>query len=267
MMKSVAEPPRGILNAKAGEEKFQLSRTTPSEDLCFFVEHYWSIKWDLRSQAPYRQETLPHPCVNLVFEQANSRIYGVVKGKFARLLSGKGRVFSIKFRPGAFYPFVQTPIARFTDRSIRCEEVFGAASQALEAALLALDDEAQRIKLVENFLRERLPAPDEQVVLINQIVDHIIADRMILKVDDIVQQFNLHKRALQRLFSQYVGMSPKWVIKIYRLQEAAEQLTDGAAVDWAQMALELGYFDQAHFIKDFKAIVGLLPSEYVSSIR
>ncbi|MCX6050240.1 MAG: helix-turn-helix transcriptional regulator [Chloroflexi bacterium] len=265
MTKSIAESPRGILNPKAGEKKFQLSRPMPSEELRFFVEHYWRIQWDLRGQAPYRQETLPHPCVNWVFEHANSRIYGVVKGKFARLLSGKGQVFSIKFKPGAFFPFVQTPIDRFTDRSIRCEEIFGPASQALEAALLALDDEAAMVEMVENFLRERLPAEDEQVVMVNQIIDQIIADRTIIKVDELVRQCNLHKRTLQRLFSQYVGMSPKWVIKIYRLQEAAEQLTDGAAPAWAQMALELGYFDQAHFIKDFKAIIGLSPTEYVSS--
>ncbi|CAN5656350.1 helix-turn-helix domain-containing protein [soil metagenome] len=266
MTKSVAEPPRGILNPKAGEKKFQLSRPMPSEDLRFFVEHYWIINWDLRGQAPYRQETLPHPCIHLVFEQANSRIYGVVKGKFVRLLSGKGRVFGVKFKPGAFYPFVQIPMVQFTDRSVRCEEILGPASQALEMALFALEDEAQMLELVENFLRQRLPAQDEQVVLINQLVDRIIADRTILKVDDLVQQFNIHKRALQRLFSQYVGISPKWVIKIYRLQEAAEQLVADAAVDWSQMALELGYFDQAHFIKDFKAIVGLSPTEYLSSI-
>ena len=65
--------------------------------------------------------------------------------------------------------------------------------------------------------------------------------------------------------SRYVGVSPKWVIKRNRLQDAAEQLA-GGAVSCAQMALELGYFDQAHFIKDFKSIVGKSPAEYARSL-
>jgi AraC-like DNA-binding protein len=72
---------------------------------------------------------------------------------------------------------------------------------------------------------------------------------------------------LQRIFSQYVGVSPKWVIKRYRLHEAAEQLAGGEVVDWPKIALELGYFDQAHFIKDFKTIVGESPAEYIKKIN
>jgi AraC-like DNA-binding protein len=120
---------------------------------------------------------------------------------------------------------------------------------------------------VERFLRARLPERDQTIVTINQIVDAIIGDRAITKVDNLVHQFNLSKRTLQRLFSQYVGVSPKWVIKRYRLQEAADQLADGTAVDWPKMALDLGYFDQAHFIKDFKMLVGRTPGEYARSLN
>jgi len=71
---------------------------------------------------------------------------------------------------------------------------------------------------------------------------------------------------LQRLFSQYVGVSPKWVIQRYRLHEVAERLADDKAVDCTEMALDLVYFDQAHFIKDFKAIVGWTPAEYAKRV-
>jgi len=111
-----------------------------------------------------------------------------------------------------------------------------------------------------------LPERDENVAAINRIIDRIIADRAITKVDDIVYRLNLNKRALQRTFHEYVGVSPKWVIKRYRLHEAAEQLAAGDGVDWPRLALDLGYFDQAHFIKDFKAIVGTSPAEYAKNI-
>ena len=74
------------------------------------------------------------------------------------------------------------------------------------------------------------------------------------------------QRPLQRIFSQYVGVSPKWVIMRYRLQEAADQLARNEIVNWPKMALDLGYFDQAHFIKDFKMIVGRTPAEYARSV-
>jgi AraC-like DNA-binding protein len=118
------------------------------------------------------------------------------------------------------------------------------------------------IELAENFIRERLPEQDETVALINQIIDLIITNREITRVDHVVSRLNLSKRTLQRLFSQYIGVSPKWVIKRYRLHEAAEQLAGGEVSDWPKLALDLGYFDQAHFIKEFKAIVGKSPAEY-----
>ena len=73
----------------------------------------------------------------------------------------------------------------------------------------------------------------------------------------------MSRRTLQRLFSEYIGVGPKWVIRRFRLHEAAGRIDAGGAVDWARLALELGYSDQTHFIKDFKAIVGQTPTAYV----
>ena len=254
------------MNLKAGEKKFQLSRHLPAQDLSFFVERYWIVSWDLRGQESYVQETLPYPCVNVVFEQGQSRVYGVETGKFARLLENKGRVFGIKFKPGAFYPFVKSPVSRLTNSSLSFRNAFGIDCKALEEAILSREDEGDMVELAETFLRERLPEQDKHVGEINEIVDYIIAHQEITKVDDIVCRLNLNKRALQRLFRQYVGVSPKWVIKRYRLHEVAERLAASEIVDWPGMVVELGYSDQAHFIKDFKTIVGRTPAEYAKYI-
>jgi AraC-like DNA-binding protein len=256
----------GILYPSAIESIFQFSRNVPAQVLSYFVQHYWVVRWDLRGQAPYLQETLLYPAIHLVIEHDKSRIVGVVKGKFSTLLQDQGWVFGVKFRPGAYYPFVKSPVSAITDRSIRIADVFGDDGVALEAAVRAHDDEAQWVECAEQFLRSRRPERDENVDLINRIVDYIIADRTILKVDALVERFNLGKRTLQRLFSQYVGVSPKWVIMRYRLQEAADQLARSEFVNWPKMALDLGYFDQAHFIKDFKMIVGRTPAEYARSV-
>ncbi len=266
MTRSAVGEPGGILNPKVGEKKFQLSRLLPSEDLKFFVEHYWIVTWDRRDQESYLSENLPYPTVHLVIEKEKSNLFGVITGKFSVLLKDKGRAFGVKFRPGAFYPFVKTPISRFTNSSIGLSDVFGTDALALETMILSLNDGEKMSNVAENFLRERLPEHDENVAVVNKIIDSITADGTIIKVDDVVDRLSLNKRWLQRLFNHYVGVSPKWVIKRYRLREAAQKLAHGEVEDWPMLALDLGYFDQAHFIKDFKAMVGKTPAEYAKRI-
>ncbi len=257
---------RGILNHKAGEKKFQLSRYFPSPDLAFFIEHYWIVSWDLRGQPPYLQEILPHPSVHLTFEKDNTRVTGVVNGKFSYTLQGAGRVFGVKFRPGAFYPFVKFPISELTGSSISLQTAFGVDPKELETEILGAADEGQMVALAEAFLRQHLPEQDENINFINDIIDYIIADREINKVEDIAVRFNLNTRKLQRLFSQYVGVSPKWVIKRCRLHEAAEQLVESEASQRLEIVSDLGYFDQSHFIKDFRSTVGSTPAEYARNV-
>lgn len=266
MAKPRNDKPKGILNPHMGEKMFRLARYFPSQALSFFIEHYWIVRWDLRGHEPYIQDTLPHPSVHLVFEQNNSNIYGVITGKFSRHLENNGQVFGIKFRPGAFYPFVQTQVSQFTDVIMPVNAIFGEEICRLESVILSESDDGKMVERAEDFLRAQLPEPDENIALINQIIDHIIADRTIIRVDDVVDQLNIPKRTLQRLFSQYVGVSPKWVIKRYRLHEAADQLAGKQVEDITRMALELGYFDQAHFIKDFKTLIGQPPAAYVRQL-
>jgi AraC-like DNA-binding protein len=77
----------------------------------------------------------------------------------------------------------------------------------------------------------------------------------------------MNKRTLQRLFAKYVGVSPKWVIQRYRLHEAAEQLAAGSSIGQAALAADLGYSDQAHFVRDFKSVVGMTPLAYARQAR
>jgi AraC-like DNA-binding protein len=254
--------PQGLLYPTAGERNFQLARYLPAEDLKFFIEHYWRVQWDLRGQEPYRSENLPYPSVHLVIEKDKSGIFGVTRGKFTRLLEGRGYAFAIKFRPGGFYPFVNSPVSRFTDRSTDLSEVFGPVGKSLETAILAAADDERRIELAGAFLRARHPFRDERVEMVNEAIEHIAAQPNMTRVDDLAHQFNLTKRTLERLFSRYVGISPSWVIRRYRLYEATDRLDKGEIVDWPRLAADLGYFDQAHFIKDFKKITGVSPGEY-----
>jgi AraC-like DNA-binding protein len=256
---------RGVLHPQAAEQHFELRLHSPAPELSEVVQHYWSVRWDLRGQKPYPQHTLSNPCVHLVIEPGNPRIYGVVTSRFTYVLRGESRIFSIRFRPAGFHPFCGSRLSALADRTVPICEVFGPGGDGLVEQVIALEDETQRVEVVDAFIRDRLPRPDPLVTVLNRIVERIITDRGITRVDDLAAQVGFGKRRLQRLFNEYVGVSPKWVIQRYRLHDAAERLDEGEDVDLAALALELGYFDQAHFARAFKAIVGKPPMEYSRS--
>lgn len=256
MVHSDPARPRGVLRGKPVGTTRHV-RYPPSADLAFWVEHYWVVEWDLRE--PFVAQNLPHPSVHLVIGE-ESRVMGVVSGRHTRVLEGQGRVFGIKLRPGTFRPILGRAVSTITDRQLPLRDFFG----TLEEAILSTTDDRARIDIAESHLRERLPPHDPKVEDVNRIMDLVLADREITKVEDLVRRSGVSKRTLQRLFSEYVGVSPKWVINRYRLHEALERASAGESVDWTTVALDLGYFDQAHFIRDFKKLVGKTPTEYVS---
>lgn len=277
MAKRTPGKPRGVLRGRRAEEaaSFHHSRHAPADDLLPFIEHFWIVGWDLEGREPHLAETLPHPSVHIVLERGVSRVAGVNRKRFSRLLEGKGVVFGIKFLPGGFYPFVGWPVSRITDRVLPLPEVFAGEGDQLETAVLGDADDIDIERLTVDpmlaaataFLRARLPRPDRLAAETGEIVLRISSDREINKVDDLVSRIGSSVRQLQRLFSRYIGVSPKWVIQRYRLHEALERIEATRVVDWPQLALDLGYSDQAHFIRAFKALIGRTPGEYAEGLR
>jgi AraC-like DNA-binding protein len=96
------------------------------------------------------------------------------------------------------------------------------------------------------------------------IVERITADPGLRRVAALTEVAGMPERRLQRLFGEYVGVSPKWVMRRARLHEAALRAETGAAVDWPALALDLGYADQAHLVRDFTATIGVSPARYAS---
>jgi AraC-like DNA-binding protein len=244
---------------------FHHARLAPSPELAALVQHFWIVRWDLRGHPPQTRENLPHPNVHLTLVPGESCIYGVQTGRFTRVLQGRGGVFGIKFRPGAFRPFLKRSVSSLRNRTMVPRDLFNAAADGVEAAVAAASpDDAAMTAAAEDFLLAHLPPADPEVDLVAGIVDEVAADRGLTRVEHILERHGLRIRTLQRLFNQYVGVGPKWVINRYRLHEAVDRLALDHPVDWAEFALDLGYFDQAHFIRDFKAVTGRTPADYVA---
>jgi|HubBroStandDraft_1064217.scaffolds.fasta_scaffold254084_2 AraC-like DNA-binding protein len=253
---------QGILNPPPPEPAFRLSRRQPGAELKSFIEHYWIVSWNLRDRKSHTQETLPDPCVHVVFEEGNSHVFGVVSGKFSRHLVGQSRVFGIRFAPAMFRSFLGNAVSEITDRTRPVSEIFGDEILSLEHLLTSQAPQDELVLATDCFFGARAPKPDANATLAKDLVRQIRKDRDLLTVDDVRERCGFSKRTLQRLFSEYIGVTPKWVIRRYRLHEATAKLRSGERVDLADLALSLGYFDQAHLNNDFKQILGYTPVQF-----
>jgi len=257
-----ADAPRGVLRARLGEGAFEHARQAPAPALAGFVEHYWCVRWDLLGQSPRLQETLPHPNVHMVVEHGEARVWGVHDGRYRRMLEGRETVFGVKFAAGGFRTFLRGPVAALANRSMPAREVFGTGIDAIVPAIPVCADIAAMAGLVEPLLLAKLPLADPQAAQARALVALAASDRELLRAEQLAEHAGMGLRALQRLFRDYVGASPKWVIARYRLHEAVAQLQTGHELPWAELALALGYYDQAHFIRDFRRLVGCAPADY-----
>ena len=259
------EKPRGILNVPKSDAANGLMRYWPSPDLAPFIEHFWIVRWDV--PRPVTAETVPHPSVHMALETSGrAEIVGVMDTRFTRVIEGRGRVVGTKFRPGAFRAFVKRPVSDFTNRRPPVEAVFGGGARLLGPRVLRRDNDLEGIAIIETFLRGLQPKVDDALSLTRTVTERIASDRSLTRVEQIVSEFGIGLRQLQRMFREYVGVSPKWIIQRYRLLEAAERMSQGARLSGAELALDLGYSDQAHFIRDFKRFVGRTPAEYAAAM-
>lgn len=257
---------KAILKPQEAVRKFDLKQYAPSAALSRWIEKFWTLSYDLTGEAPYSQTVLSYPSVNLTLECEDGTwsagVYGVPRSTFTRTLTGCGECFSVKFKPGGFYPFWRQPASSLTGRTVGFGELFGPAGEALARRLPEACEPGERLGIMERFLLELCPERDETAELAAQIVADAAGDRGMVCVEDMANRHGLSVRSLQRLLDRYIGVSPKWILQRFRLQEAAERIRQGGAADWSALAADLGYYDQAHFIRDFKSVVGQTPDAY-----
>ncbi|WP_432883734.1 DUF6597 domain-containing transcriptional factor [Kribbella sp. CA-245084] len=261
----MTQPPdneRGILHPREQARHRSLHRLAAGPDAGRFVEWYWIVEWDL--DEPYTAEVLPYPSVNVTFEQPGGAfVNGVCTRKFERELVGRGRAFGVKFWAGGFGAITGLDVGSFRDEVLPLTDVFPDGDRLADLMFTAESDERRRA-VFEAFLRDHLAPPDPSYELVREIVTTIASDRSLARVDEITDRFDVPIRTLQRLFRRYVGVGPKWILRRYRLHDGAELLAQGEVAELAELSASLGYFDQAHFSKEFKQQIGLTPAEYAT---
>ena len=266
---------RGVLHPAETQQVAGLRRDTAVPPaLAPFVERWWSVRWDRTGQPPFRSEVLSHPSVNLSVETGTHPrfgvelpavlVHGVVPRRFTVDLAGVGRVTAAKFRPGGWTAFSGQPAAVGSVTPLAARP--GLDPTRLLADVLAHEDDEARTATLAAALLRVAPEPPAEFLELGALLAEMAADRSLQRVDQVAARAGLGVRSVQRRFAWWVGVSPKAVLARYRLQDAAAAI-DAGEDDLAGLAASLGWFDQAHFSRDFRGTVGVPPSVYLARAR
>jgi AraC-like DNA-binding protein len=288
---------RGILDPWLLRQRVAFARYPPTPALNGLVDRFWAVRWDLPDGTAHRQEVLTHPSVNLTVgtpdarsgrSAPEARVTGVATDLVDRELAGRGWTVAAMTTVGGFGAFVDEPVSSLVGRTVDADVVPGLDGAALVAEVVAAggddlgdpggsggpDDagrEPTRVAVLARALEGLLEAADPERVARAREVAAVArvaeTDRGVRRLDDLAARAGVTPRALQRLFARHAGVSPTWVLRRYRLLEAAEAVREGERVVWSDVASALGYADQAHLVREFRAALGRTPEAYAKALR
>ena len=200
------------------------------------------------------------PYVDVHLSEQESGIQCTYRDKRDYEAADNGRIIGARFRPGAFHAFWRNSLAGLHNETIPLQQVFADADQVFIEHTLSLPDDAAVGALAE-LLQAQKPQYDSNIEIINQIIAAIETDRF-QTVGEVAQWVGKSERWLQQLFQDYIGIGIKWQLQRNKLLTAASSIRECDNPDWADMAYELGYSSQQHFITDFKRVIGKTPLQY-----
>lgn len=235
-------------------------------ELAGVVQRFWVPVWSVPPGREATQRVLQYPCGLVVVTPDYARFYGVVAGLSTTTLTGDGWAVGVMLEPAGGFLVAGRTMADFKDRHVDLAEVLVDADAVVDAVRTAMDrplllaSHTRATDAMTGALRRHAPV-DGEGRLINDIVAFVENDPEVLRVAQVCERFGLSERALQRLVRRRVGLSPKWLIQRRRLQEASVRLRENPA-SLATVAADLGYADQPHFTRDFRAITGMTPGDF-----
>jgi AraC-like DNA-binding protein len=253
------------------DRTWSISRASVSADLAALARRFWIPVWDVPEGHDSVQRVLQYPVCLIVVSDTYARFYGVVSGLSHTMLTGRGWAVGVMLQPATGHLLTGEPVRLMTDRHVDLTTVPAIDGAALTRGVRSAmrpdphspDAQAQAREVVEEALRPLLPVDDEGL-LVNAIVEHVEGDPTVQRVGQVCEKFAITERSLQRLTARRIGLSPKWLIQRRRLHEAAERLRDTERPDLARVAADLGYADQAHFGRDWRAVTGVTPGEFAA---
>jgi AraC-like DNA-binding protein len=241
----------------------RFSRYRPGPRLSLFVRNYWTLQAAGGKEGYRRQHVTPDGCIDIIFrrraptEAFTAFAVGVMTRPIFEDLAPRAEYLGIRFAPGGFGHFFPVPAGELTDRIVPLEYL-PASSRLIEAVANAPDRRTRLLAIEEGlgrWLRSAEPEP-----ILGTALDTILASRGMVSVARLARLGGRSPRHLQRVFRERVGVGPKMFCRIVRFKNALRSLGRQPRPDLLQVALEAGYYDQAHFIHEFDRFYGSSPS-------
>ncbi|AEE48786.1 helix-turn-helix transcriptional regulator [Haliscomenobacter hydrossis] len=249
----------------------------PSPDLAPLIKCFWSLEFSDNTTLE-KQTIVPDGCMELIVHfgdlyqqfqvdgsssvQPRSFVFGQLSSSLEIAPTGHTGIIAARFHPDGFTPMTPTALAEMENKAVALDELFGEAGIQLEQNILAATSNPERIRLLETFILSRLSTPEAIDRVVKSSVDLLMILEGQVKVEHIAGQLNVNRRQLERKFSTTVGLSPKQLSKIIRIQAALKKLNQDPEANLTDLAYQNGYFDQSHFIKDFKEFTGISPKQF-----
>ena len=243
----------------------------PCEYLQPYISCYWTMTSEIELEEPILHRVIPDGCIDIIFDlnersyrQASSIVGTMTKPIFAEL-KGQVNYVAIRFLPGGFLHFFNSPVYDFTDRIIPLEMISAKKGCNLTEQLFMENHIGNKIKLLENYLENLLTTNNRNDPIIKNALHNILKNKGNIRVSELSKNVNSSQRQLCRKFDKWVGISPKAFCRIIRFQNILRTLHHHSKCNLLSIALDGGYYDQSHFIHEFNSCCGLNPSEFLKS--
>lgn len=231
-----------------------------------------------RMEEPVRQRILPDGCMEMMFHygdgyqqffedgtsilQPKSFVFGQITSFIEVAPTGMTGIVSARFLPEGLTPFLDMPVSALENKAVSIKDVFGEKGTMVEKEVMAANDNQQRIKIIEAFLLSRLAEPQAIDTITKACVEVIFQSQGQLGVVELADKVKMNRRNMERKFVAAIGMSPKQLSRVARLQATLKMLEEKKFTSLTSLAYENGYYDQAHFIKDFREFTGMSPKQF-----
>jgi AraC-like DNA-binding protein len=245
-----------------------------SAELQLFIKCFWTLEADA-SPDPVKQRVVPDGCAEMIIHcgdlyrqyfpdgsfilQPRGFIFGQISNYIEIAPTGRSSIVAARFQPEGLAPFLEVPVSDLQDRANDLITLFGEAGKQLEEKIIAADGTTERIALLESFFLSRLSTPAAIDSITRNCVDIILRSQGQMEIKDLAGKANINRRNLERKFVTAIGMSPKQLSRVVRLQVTLKLLEQRKFTSLTSLAYENGYYDQAHFIRDFKEFTGTSP--------
>lgn len=252
---------------------------TPSGLLSQYVKYYWTLEAFDNFLPGSRERIFPDGCMELIFHygdvfkkysnqveshnQPRSFIHGQLKSFIEVESTGKIGIFSVRFKPDGLRAFLRIGVDELRENVVSVHDLWGSNGVNLEERMVEARSSLERIKIIEEFLICHLQHRSDQSI--HHCVQAIMASGHYKSIEMLSRDVNLSRRQLERKFIFAVGLSPKLLTRIVRFQNTLQSIERDPLTSLTGIAYSGGFFDQSHFIKDFKEFTGFNPKQYFTA--